>query len=61
MGKEEFEEHLKRKGYNVINDRGCIMVLVPEITKKIKREITRCVKECDYDMSYGLREVHDAE
>lgn len=61
MSKDEFAEYLRGKGYNAINDKGCVTVLVPEITKKIKREITRCVKECNYDMSYGLREVRDGE
>ena len=61
MGKEEFEEHLKSKGFNVINERGCIMVLVPEITKKIQKDIRQCVKDCGYDKSYGLREVRDGE
>ena len=57
MSKDEFADYLRSKGYNAINDRGSVTVLVPEITKKIQKDIRQCVKDCGYDKSYGWKVI----
>ena len=57
MSKDEFVSVLREKGYNAINDEGCVLILVPKVPKKTEySKLVRLVKESGYKGSYGWRE-----
>ena len=53
MTKDGFAEYLRKCGYSAENDHGCVVVYVPEITKKVQKDVRQIAKECGYDRSYG--------
>lgn len=53
MTKNEFAEELRRRGYEVINDDGCVIVI--REGKGCFREIEKIAKAVGYDGSYGWR------
>ena len=53
MTKNEFAEELRRRGYEVINDDGCVIVI--REGKGCFREIEKIAKAVGYEGSYGWR------
>lgn len=53
MGKEDFMTLLADKGYKVVNEDGCIMVIHPE--KRTLEEITWIAREAGYMGGMGWR------
>lgn len=55
LTKDEFAEYLRGKGYKAVNSDGCVMVIVPEISPKAKKELKGIIKAAGYVGSYGWR------
>lgn len=53
MGKEDFMALLAGRGYKVVNDNGCIMVIHPD--KRTLEEITWIAREAGYMGGMGWR------
>lgn len=53
MTKEEFAEELRKRGYQVIHEEGCVIVL--RKGKGCFRELEKIAKAVGYDGSYGWR------
>lgn len=55
MTREEFVNELKNYGFRAVNEKGCVMVITPNI--KDLQVIQKIALQCGYGLSFGWRKA----
>lgn len=58
MTKGDFVKTLQERGYNAVNENGCVIVTTSD--KGDFRKIKKIAKEADYEQSFGWRLANDS-
>lgn len=63
ISKEEAKQKLRKMGYQVVEDGSIVTILIP-VSVSLKttiQDLKEKLKEIDYEASFGVRQIKDAE